>query len=128
MYEPEVCYDTSASSNHTQLSRLHSIPQPDRYALRNPRDSAYGSNSQTGDDSGTSGRQYAEQGCWRYPDQNWSRDQMLTDDLNESVQGLDQDVLMGISPGYIQFQGATSGYEYMTEEWDEDGLRLLMVT
>lgn len=52
---------------------------------------------------------------------------MLTDDLNESVQGLDQDVLMGISPGYIQFPGATSGYEYMTDEWDEDGLRLLMV-
>lgn len=55
---------------------------------------------------------------------------MLTDDLNETVQSLDQDMLMGISPGYIQLPTASGAgvYEYMTDEWDEDGLRQLMVS
>jgi hypothetical protein len=132
-YATESGYEPTGTSSHAQLSRLHSIPQPDRYTLRNPRDSAYGSNSQTGDDSGASGLQqpYADATCWRYPEQNWGRDQMLTDESNESLQGMGPDVLMGISPGYSQFPGTSNGGhydQYMNEEWDEDvdGLRLLL--
>ncbi|RKU40817.1 hypothetical protein DL546_001721 [Coniochaeta pulveracea] len=135
-YATEPLYEPIATSSHTQLSQLHSIPQPDRYTLRNPRDSAYGSNSQTGDDSGTSGglqQNYAEATCWRYPEQNWGRDQMLTDESSETLHGMGADVLMGISPGYSQFPGTSNGGhydQYMTDEWEEDenGMRLLLVS
>lgn len=100
--------EDQSMADYEQPASLYSIPQPTKYVLRNPRDSAYGSNQ--ADDC--SRQFYPDLNCYKYTD---SGDQMLTEDDD-----IRSDVLMGISTRDA-LASLGDGDQYGGDGWSEGG-------